>query len=587
MIWIFLALMTAAAACAVLWPLLRKPNAAAAVGGSDLAVYRDQLEEIERDRAASMIGAAEAEAARIEVSRRLIAAADAAGVAEPTRERPPGRGKRADAAVGAKRSRADAQPRHRRLAAAVTLVALPLGAAGLYLALGSPDLPGQPLAARMAADHGGNEAAEIALARVEAHLEQHPEDGRGWEVIAPVYMRLGRYDDAVKARGNALRLLGATAEREADFGEALVTAANGIVTAEAKAAFDDAIRMDPLDVSARFYQGLAAEQDGNRAEAARLWRKLLADAPQGAQWTASVRQALARLDSPAVADTPSPAANVPTSAAGTPSGQDQMIRGMVERLAARLHQDGSDVDGWVRLVRSYGVLGEPESARAAIAEARTALGNDSDKLRRLDEGLERLKAADAAAAVGTPASNRKEVVLPAQPAGGHDNQTASNMVERLAARLHQDGSDVGGWLLLVRSYRTLGETERARVAITDARVALANDPDKFRSFDQGLESLGAGPAAAATPEASDKEAASPAAPGGEQMIRGMVERLAARLNLDGSDVEGWLRLVRSYQVLGEPERARAIAADARRALANDADRLRRLEEGVKSLGVER
>jgi cytochrome c-type biogenesis protein CcmH len=577
MIWIFLASMTAAAACAVLWPLLRKPDAAAAVGGSDLAVYRDQLEEIERDRAAGMIGEAEAEAARIEVSRRLIAAADAAGIAEPARERPPGRGKRADAAVGAKRSRDDAQPRQRRLAAAVTLLALPLGAAGLYLALGSPDLPGQPRASRMAVDRGGNEAAEIALARVEAHLEQHPEDGRGWEVTAPVYMRLGRYDDAVKARSNALRLLGATAEREADLGEALVSAANGIVTAEAKAAFDDAIRMDPLDVSARFYQGLAAEQDGNRAEAARLWRKLLADAPQGAQWIASVRQALARLDAPVVA-----------AAAETPSGQDQMIRGMVERLAARLHQDGSDVDGWVRLVRSYGVLGEPESARTAIAEARTALGSDLDKLRRLDEGLESLTAADAAAAAGTSASSRKEVALPAQPAGSHDNQTASNMVERLAARLHQDGSDVGGWLLLVRSYRTLGETERARVAVAEARVALANDPDKLRSFDQGLETLGAGPAAAAAaPEASNREAASPAAPGQEQMIRGMVERLAARLTQDGSDVEGWLRLVRSYQVLGEPERARAIAADARRALASDADRLRRLEEGVKSLGVER
>jgi cytochrome c-type biogenesis protein CcmH len=67
----------------------------------------------------------------------------------------------------------------------------------------------------------------------------------------------------------------------------------------------------------------------------------------------------------------------------------------------------------------------------------------------------------------------------------------------------------------------------------------------------------------------------------------MVERLAARLDQDGSDVEGWLRLVRSYQVLGEPERARAATADARRALANDADRLRRLEEGVQSLGVEK
>ena len=80
------------------------------------------------------------------------------------------------------------------------------------------------------------------VGRVEAHLEQNPEDGRGWEVLGPVYMRLGRYDDAVKARKNVLRLLGPSAEREADLGEALTGAQNGIVTAEAKAAFDRARR---------------------------------------------------------------------------------------------------------------------------------------------------------------------------------------------------------------------------------------------------------------------------------------------------------------------------------------------------------
>jgi cytochrome c-type biogenesis protein CcmH len=585
MLWSLLALMTAAAVLAVLWPLLRQRSAAAAgLGGADLAIYRDQLEEIERDRALGTIGASEAEAARVEVSRRLIAAAEAAGIAEPTQQQKR-QGKRIGAAAEAKRSQDDALPRRRRLAAAVTLVALPVGAVGLYLAIGSPDLPGQPVAAQMAAAASGNETVEAAIARVEAHLEQHPQDGHGWEVIAPVYMRLGRYDDAVKARTNALRLLGVSAQREADLGEALVAAANGIVTAEAKAVFDDAIRLDPLDVSARFYQGLAAEQDGDRAEAARLWRKLLADAPEGAQWVSIVREALARLDSPGAADARNAAANVPASAAATPSGQDQMIRGMVERLASRLRQDGSDVDGWVRLVRSYGVLGEPERARAAIAEARAALGNDADKLRRLDEGLENLKA-EAFAPPGTPESGARELASPARPPAGHDDQAVSNVVERLAARLRQNASDVGGWLLLVRSHRTLGEVEQARAAVAEARAALANDPEKLRGFEQGLETLAAGSTAAVAPEPDKREPAPSAAPGQEQMIRGMVERLAARLNQDGSDVDGWVRLVRSYQVLGESDRARTAAADARRALANDADKLRRLDEGVKSLGVE-
>src|SRR5271168_4850614 len=75
MLWIICALMTAAAIFAVLWPLVRAPRAAR--GGSDRMVYLDQLEEIGRDRAAGLIGEAEADAARIEVSRRLLAAAAA------------------------------------------------------------------------------------------------------------------------------------------------------------------------------------------------------------------------------------------------------------------------------------------------------------------------------------------------------------------------------------------------------------------------------------------------------------------------------------------------------------------------------
>jgi cytochrome c-type biogenesis protein CcmH len=479
MIWIFLALMTAAAVFAVLWPLLRKPDGAAALGGSDVAVYRDQLEEIERDCATGIIAAPEAEAARIEVSRRLIAAADAAGIAEPAPGRAARRARSRGAAQRAARQRDDAQSRRRRLAAAITLVGLPLGAAGLYLVLGSPDLTGQPLAERVAT---GSEAVEAAFARVEAHLEQDPEDGRGWEVIAPVYMRVGRYQDAVKARSNALRLLGSSAQREADLGEALVAAANGIVTTDAKAAFDEAIRLDPTDVSARFYQGLAAEQDGNPTEAARLWRALLADAPQNAPWSSSVSRALARVEPGTGEKAPSKAAG---QAGDVPAGQDQMIRGMVERLAARLREDGADVDGWLRLVRSYTVLGDAERERAATADARAALANDPEKLRRLDAGLRDL----AAGAAAPPASSTPDVknATTATIPPEHEPMT---MVERLAARLQRDGSDLDGWLMLVRSYKVLGETDRARAAAVDARRALAGEADKLRGFEEGVKKLG-------------------------------------------------------------------------------------------------
>src|SRR5216684_5828583 len=146
----------------------------------------------------------------------------------------------------------------RRIAAlASTIIAVPLIAASLYVLLGSPDLPGEPIASRRTGDEQANSIAAL-IARIETHLEEIPTDGRGWEVVAPVYLRLERYDDAVKARRNALRILGATAERESAFGEALAAAANGIVTADAKAAFERARALDANDVKSQFYLGLAA-----------------------------------------------------------------------------------------------------------------------------------------------------------------------------------------------------------------------------------------------------------------------------------------------------------------------------------------
>jgi cytochrome c-type biogenesis protein CcmH len=373
-LWFVMALMTAAAIFAVLWPLSRRAPLAA---GSDVAVYRDQLDEIERDRAAGLIGDREAEAARLEVSRRLLAAADVA--------------------VSAPQQSAGWR---RRAVALVALVLLPLGAATLYLTLGSPDLPGQPQAARREMPPEQRSIADL-VGRVEAHLEANPEDGRGWEVIGPVYMRLGRYDDAVKARRNSLRLLGSTAVREADLGEALTGVANGIVTAEARAAFDRALALDPEDFRARYFSGLAAEQDGRPKDAADIWKKLLAGAPEDAAWIGFVRESLLRVDPNAsvpqpgpnvtAPDTPGPsAADVAAASQMSPEQRETMVRGMVARLAERLKQDGSDVDGWLRLLRAYMVLGDKEQARASAADARRALEGNADGLQRLDEAIKGL-----------------------------------------------------------------------------------------------------------------------------------------------------------------------------------------------------
>jgi cytochrome c-type biogenesis protein CcmH len=360
--WLVFALMTAAAIFVVLWPLGRSRIAGPA--GSDVVVYEDQLQEIARDRAAGLIGEREAEAARTEVSRRLLAAADAAAVAGGIVPGPAWR---------------------RRATALVALIGLPLGAGSLYLALGSPRLPDQPLAAR----HDGpteNRSIDALVAQVESHLEHNPEDGRGWLVIAPVYMRLGRFDDAVKARRNVVRLLGDTADHQADLGEALLAAADGVVTAEAKATFERARASEPRHAKAQFFIGLAAEQDGKPQEAAAIWRDLLGRAPPGAPWSELVRQSLARVDPQPIAGLAGPSQEDIAAVASLPAEQRaDMVRGMVERLAQRLKSDGTDIEGWLRLVRAYTVLGDRAKAQNAAADARRAFAADPDKLRLIDE----------------------------------------------------------------------------------------------------------------------------------------------------------------------------------------------------------
>ena len=361
-LWFVLALMTAAAIFAVLWPLSRRDQALRS--GSDVAVYRDQLEEIRRDQAAGLIGDSEAAAAQVEVSRRLLAAADAEAAVPQA----------APAAVVT----------HRRRAVAVAaLIVLPAGAIALYLAVGSPMLPGQPFASRTPVER---QSIAQMVAQVEAHLSKNPNEGRGWEVVAPIYLRMGRFDDAVKARRYALELNGATAERHAGLGEALTAAANGIVTAEALAAFKAALALDAEDVKARFFLGLAAEQDGRVNEAVAAWRALIDGAPPDAPWTEFVRTELMRVAGGASSPSSGPSEDQVAAASDLPPDQRiAMIKGMVERLAERLGKDGSDIEGWLRLVRSYMVLGERERALAAAGEARRALAAEPDKLRRIDE----------------------------------------------------------------------------------------------------------------------------------------------------------------------------------------------------------
>ncbi len=282
MIWLVLAAMTAAALGFVLLPLIRSGDGGPGRGAFDVAVYRDQLAEIERGVECDLLDRGVADAARIEIERRLLAAA---ALEEPV-------------AV-------PAYPRRTARRAAIALgVAVPAMAALLYLALGSPLLPGAPYKARdaaraMAAGQASKAQFEALTARLAKRLETSPDELEGWRMLARSYKTLEHFDDAAKAYRRAIALVKdkpkLSALLNAAHGEVLVMAAGGMVTPKARAAFTQAVAMDAANPKARYYLGLAVFQEGNTSAALVIWIELARSAPADAPWLGPLRQRIQRI----------------------------------------------------------------------------------------------------------------------------------------------------------------------------------------------------------------------------------------------------------------------------------------------------
>jgi cytochrome c-type biogenesis protein CcmH len=342
-LWVIFALLTAIAALAILRPFWR-PRPVSGSPAHDLEVYKQQLQEIEDEAARGLLAWAEANAARIEVSRRILAAAE---------------------------GQADQRPISRFAYTPYVLAGLiPVIALSLYAIYGSPELPAQPLAARLAE---AGQSVQVLVARVEERLARNPQDGMGWSVIAPVYMRLGRYADAAEAFRNASRLLGETAERSANLGEALALANDGTVDPEARQAFDKALSLEPNHSKSRFWIAISEEQAGRKAEAVAIYRSLL----QGALPPAVAEAVNNRI---ALLEGGDPPATSPAPSDVGPAQINQMVSGLAERLK----KDGSDLNGWLMLVRAYTVLGRKEDAVGALNDARGRFAGNNDALGQID-----------------------------------------------------------------------------------------------------------------------------------------------------------------------------------------------------------
>ncbi|ESW83160.1 c-type cytochrome biogenesis protein CcmI [Mesorhizobium sp. M0644] len=361
--WVIAAILTLGASLAVLLPLAGGSKNASAAGDHDLEVYRDQLAELDRDMARGLIQPMEAEEARAEIARRILRLSNA-GHADDTATQP---------------------SRSTRLVATAAVLLVPLVSWGLYGQLGSPDLPSQPLSERLAKNPADSSVDEL-IARAEAHLAANPSDGRGWDVLAPVYLRMQRYADAVTAYRNAIRLDGDSAARQAGLGEAIANAAGGIVSAEAQAAFEAALKFDPANPKASFYLAMGMAQEGRIAEATAAWQKMLAALPQGSPWRGAAEQALAESAARSVAsEAPAKgptAEDIDAASSMSPQDRQAMISTMVAGLDEKLRQNPRDEEGWMQLVRSYAVLGKTDQARDALNRGIAVFGADSDQARK-------------------------------------------------------------------------------------------------------------------------------------------------------------------------------------------------------------
>ena len=363
--WVIAALLTLGASLAVLLPLSGRRAVRVADGLHDVEVYRDQLLELERDAQRGLIQPAEAEQARAEIGRRMLKADKDAKVLQ---------------AAGRDDSNA------MRALGMAAVLAVPLVSWGIYAVTGSPDLPSQPLAARLDKNPADSSVDEL-IARAEAHLAANPNDGRGWDVLAPIYARMGRYPEAVTAYRNAIRIDGADAARQAGLGEAIAGAAGGTITAEAQEALQRALALEPGEPKARFLLASAYAQEGRIADAVDAWQAMLLALPADSPWRASVEQAVAegnrRLAATGDADSGPTQEDVDAASEMSTEDRSAMIESMVASLDERLKQNPRDVDGWRRLVRSYQVLGRTDAANDALKRGLSALGETSAEAKQL------------------------------------------------------------------------------------------------------------------------------------------------------------------------------------------------------------
>jgi cytochrome c-type biogenesis protein CcmH len=268
---IILAMIMAVIATAfVAVPLLRRRGTSAlAHDSANVAIYQDQLAELNADLANGTLSQGEFEHARNELERRLLQDVQTPAPQDapmPTASAP-------------------------RWPAFGAMLAIPLVAGVLYWQLGSPSaltIPSDPVQARM-------HQVESLLPRLEQHLVDEPNDVQGWTMLGKTYMVLERYPDAVRAYDKLAQLAPNDAQVLADYADALAMAQGQNLAGKPAQLLAQALKLDPTNGKALYMSGFAALAANDPKQAAKYWNALLTQLPPNSEDAQVVRQHLAEI----------------------------------------------------------------------------------------------------------------------------------------------------------------------------------------------------------------------------------------------------------------------------------------------------
>lgn len=385
--WILAAILAFIATLCVVMPLAKNKDELVPDIQLDKALYRARINEIDQDLKLGRISSQQAEAAKSEEGRKLISIA---------------KFEKSDEA----QSISARSINFYRVLQGVCLISIPIISLSLYLFLGSPFMPDQSLASRISADPAG-QSLEENVSRVEAHLAKSPNDASGWAVLAPVYTRMNRFNDAANAWSRVLQLNPKYPEVRSMIAEALLNTTGGVVTKKARDLFLAELKINPASAKSRYYIALSLSQEGRFEEASKSWQLLIDGTNPQAPWLATAKQyrddAMKRSGIK-----PSPKLELPKGAITKGPTKEQilaaqqmndkdrnlMIQSMVDGLAEKLNDDPSDQQGWLRLIRAYNVLGDNQSAKSAIYTAINAHASDVKFIASLNEIQQMMKKQD-------------------------------------------------------------------------------------------------------------------------------------------------------------------------------------------------